>query len=142
MGWNLDDLNPPAKFWYVDNGKKTGDWVSLCLASDEDNKRFFDLVGVKEKVEYRKDPQTRQMQRLTYFDSTDEQRDRFNEEIWDFSIKEWNLTGKSKEDKVPCTRENKVKLMRGSPKFAQWIAECLEKMRADLQVYYEEEQKN
>ncbi len=135
MPWDLGDLNPAVQFDLGD------EWIKLRIASDEDNKKFFNTAGVKETVEYRRDPKTRQMQRLTYFSPSEEQREKFNEEVWDFSIVDWNIFT-SDGEKIPCTRENKIKFMRYSPKFATWVAECLEQLSEDLKVYNEEVRKN
>lgn len=135
MAWDIDgDLNPSVKFSIGD------EWICVRVASDADNRKFFDLIGVKETVEYKTDSRTRQMQRLTFLELSETQKEKFNEEIWDFSIVEWNLLDKN-GDSIPCTRENKIKLMRHSPKFASWVAECLESLREDLKIYREQEKK-
>lgn len=138
--WDLNNLNPPAEFinpW----DKKGKEKIFVRLASDEDNTAFFSKVGVKEKVYWKTNPQTRQMQRVKDFDPTPEERDMFNEEVWDFSIVDWFLLDKNKEP-IPCTRENKCLLMRKSPKFASWVASCLEQLREALETIRDESLKN
>jgi hypothetical protein len=147
MAWNLENLNPATRFYYYEDGKKTKEWVELRLASDDDNKKFFNTIGVREKIEKIFNPKTRQMERMTYFDTSDEQRDLFNEEVWDFSISDWGLFSTEKDESnklkpIPCTRENKIKFMRSSPKFANWVAKCLENLREALEAYTEDERKN
>lgn len=147
MPWNTSDLNPPTRFYFIEDGKDTQEYVSLRLASDADNKKFFDQLGVREKVEKTFNPKTRSMERMTFFDTSDEQREKFNELVWDFSIVEWNLLSTETDKtgapiKIPCTKENKVQFMRESPKFASWIAKCLESLREALDSYAESKAKN
>jgi hypothetical protein len=147
MLFDINAPNPATRFYLIEDGKETDTWISLKLASEEDNKRFFNAIGVKEKVEKIFNPKTRQMERMTFFDHSEEQRDRFNEEIWDFSIDGWNLFSPEKDEFgknkfIPCTKENKIKLMRTSPRFATWVANCLEKLRESLEDYGVEERKN
>jgi hypothetical protein len=138
--WDLENLNAPTEFTNPFD-KKGKEKIYLRLASDEDNKNFFDTVGVKEKVYWKTNPQTRGMQRVKDFDPTPEERDMFNEEVWDFSIVDWVLFDKEK-NLIPCTRENKCTLMRKSPKFANWVASCLEQLRESIEVIAESERKN
>jgi hypothetical protein len=147
MGWSLANLNPPTRFAWVEDDKETNQWISVRLASEADNKNFFASVGVKEKVERVVNPKTRAMERMTYFDSSDEQRDLFNEAVWDFSIADWFLESDDKDEDgvpipIPCTKENKIALMRGSPRFAAWVAKCLESLRGMLEGYEATESKN
>jgi hypothetical protein len=147
MFFDLNTPNPPTTFYYWENGQETEAWISLRLASEEDNRRFFNAIGVKEKVEKIFNPKTRQMERMTYFDHTEPQRDAFNDEIWDFSIVDWNILSSDKDEDgkpitIPCMRENKIKLMRTSPKFASWVANCLERLRENLEQSGVEERKN
>jgi hypothetical protein len=138
--WSLEDLNPAVEFTnpFDPKGKEK---IYLRLAADEDNQRFFATAGVKEKVYWKTHPQTRQMQRVKDFDPTPEERDLFNEEVWDFSITDWVLYDKDK-NLIPCTRENKCLLMRKSPKFANWVASSLEQLRESIEIIKEEETKN
>ena len=140
MPFDLTDLNPAVKF---DNpfDPKGKEWIMLRLASDDDNKNFFSTVGVKEKVYWKTNPQTRSMQRVKDFDPTPEERDMFNDEVWDFSITDWLLYD-TKGEEIPCTRDNKSMLMRKSPKFASWIASCLEELRESIEITKAELEKN
>jgi len=144
--FDSEELNPPTRFYYYHNGKKTDQWIELRLASDEDNKNIFRSIGVKEKVNNIYNPKTRQMDRQTYFDTNEEQMDRYNEAMWDFSIVDWYLVKRDRkeetEDSIPCTRENKILYMRKSPKFSSWVASCLEKLRETLSEVGEAESKN
>jgi len=147
MRFSLSKLNPSTRFYFHENGNKTENWVELRLASDDDNKRFFNSIGVKEKVTNVFNPKTRQMDRQTFFDTNDSQRDQFNEEVWDFSITDWNLLSDENDEDgepatIPCNKENKIKFMRGSPLFATWIANCLENLRESLAGAGEAETKN
>jgi hypothetical protein len=147
MPFDLSNLNPSTKFMYSENGEETGEYICLRLASDADNKRFFNSIGVKEKVEQIYNPKTRQMDRQTYFHTNEDQREQFNEIVWDFSITDWKLfsTEKDEDDnyiEIPCTTENKIKFMRESPLFATWTADCLETLREQLSTHAKAVRKN
>lgn len=147
MFWNEKDLNPSTLFYFYKDGEKTDSYVALRLASDLDNKNFFNSIGVKEKVEQIFNPKTRQMDRQTFFNTNEDQREQFNELVWDFSITDWFLpsTEKDEDDEpipIPCTKENKVKFMRGSPLFATFIADSLEQLREQLSSHTETVRKN
>ena len=135
---NEQNLNPSVRFYFEDS---EDEWVELKLASEQDNKELFKRVGIKSEKKLVYNKSERQMQYVRDIDASDSQQDKFNEEVWDFSIYNWNLvTPDGKE--IECTRENKVKLMRKSPKFASWIGDCLEKMREGLPKVKTEEIKN
>jgi hypothetical protein len=81
------------------------------------------------------------MQWIRDFDPTEQQRERFDEESWDFSITAWRLLKKDGE-LIPCNRENKVLLMRRAPKFSLFYTECMDKLRDGLRNRKEDELKN
>ncbi len=106
MPFDLSNLNPSTKFMYSENGEETGEYICLRLASDADNKRFFNSIGVKEKVEQIYNPKTRQMDRQTYFHTNEDQREQFNEIVWDFSITDWKLFSTEKDEDDELHRDS------------------------------------
>ena len=134
-----ETLNPSRKFDWDKEGKE---WVKLRLPTDEDSRQSFLKAGVEEKVEWRTvDKKTRQQQRVTYFDPTEAQKALFDEEMWDISISEWFLV-KPNGEEIPCTRENKVVMMRYCPAFSARVNQELEKMQEDIKGYVEASEKN
>lgn len=136
--FDLSDLNPAQRFSYPDSKEE---WVELRLPSDEDQKKFFKVAGIKAKKEYHTDKKTRGIQILRDFEPSDEEMKKYEEEMWDFCITDWNLITKKKE-KIPCTKENKCKLMFNAPQFAVWVKACQEKMYDDLSKIKEALEKN
>lgn len=144
MPWDIENdkaLNPTTRFFFETPEEEESEYVDLRIASDQENKEIFKKAGVKfeKKLVYNK--QDRQMQYLRDLDVSDEKQDKFNEEVWDFSIVDWNLITPN-GDKIPCTRENKTKLMRKSPKFASFVGDCLEELRNSVKGKKESELKN
>jgi hypothetical protein len=71
-------------------------------------------------------PKTRSMERVIYYDQTPEQEKKEREMIWDFVIQGWEgILDKEGKD-IPCTVENKMKLMTRSPQFARFVGRCLQ----------------
>jgi hypothetical protein len=70
-------------------------------------------------------PKTRSMERLVYVDQTPEQEKKEREMIWDYAIEDWEGILDAKGKPIPCTLENKMKLMN-IPVFARFIGRCLQ----------------
>ncbi|MBU2346634.1 MAG: hypothetical protein KJ888_20785, partial [Gammaproteobacteria bacterium] len=97
--------------------------------------------GIKTKTEYHRDRRTGRHERLEYVDADEEKIVLFAEALNNFIIADWALfTNDGK--KIDCTKENKNKLMRGSPRFAEFIAECTEQLRKDIRIQEDKELKN
>jgi len=142
MPWDLENLNPATRFVWDENViTEKQEWVELRDTSQEDSDRIYKSIGATEKVEYKTDPKTRQMQRIRFFSPTDEQLKKFNEEYWDFSIAEWQLFTPDGK-KIPCTRENKIKMMTQSPSFGTWVNKCLDDLKESIEQAKETEIKN
>ena len=138
MSFDMNNLNPVTRFFWEDGDKE---WVDLRLASDSDTEKLRKKAGIKMKTEYRRDARRGQLQRLEYLDADEEKLGKFAELLNDHVISDWCLLTKEGE-KIPCTTENKIKLLRGSPKFSEWIADCLEKLRLDTKTQEDKERKN
>lgn len=139
MPFDIDeDLNPSQKFYYPSSPEE---WVDLRIPSDEDQKKFFKSAGIKAKREIYTDKKTRNTQILRDFEPSEEEMRKYEEELWDFCIVDWNLVT-NKGDRIPCTKENKSKLMFNAPQFAVWIKACQEKMYDDLAKVKEALEKN
>jgi len=69
--------------------------------------------------------QSRKMERVEYEDQTPEQKKKEGELIWDHAIQGWEGILDKDGNEIPCTTENKVKLM-GIPQFARFVGRCLQ----------------
>jgi len=79
----------------------------------------------KKKAEFVPNPKTRQMERVVYFDQTPEQEKKERELIWDWAIQDWKGILDKNGDEIPCTLENKLRLM-SIPVFARFVGRCLQ----------------
>ena len=79
------------------------------------------------KSEFVVNPTDRKMERVVYYDQTDEQARKEQELVWDYAIQEWEGILDKNGNDVPCTAENKLKLM-GIPVFARFVHRCLRMM--------------
>jgi len=70
-------------------------------------------------------PKTRAMERVEYEDQTPEQKKKEGELIWDHAIQAWEGILDKDGNEIPCTTENKVKLMN-IPQFARFVGRCLQ----------------
>ena len=70
-------------------------------------------------------PKTRQMERITYYEQTPAQEKKSREMLWDHAIKAWEGVLDSEGNQIPCTLENKMKLMSNAV-FARFVGRCLQ----------------
>ncbi len=94
-----------------------------------------------EKVEYRINEKTRQMERIVYSHTKDP--DLRNELYWDYIIVDFRgIRNKKTGEEIPCTKENKILLMGRSPQFARFVVDKIEEMAEVVAVKNEEVRKN
>ena len=92
---------------------------------------------VKKKVDFKKIEGT--PVRLEYEEVNEELQ---NELFWDHIIVEWDNLLDGKGNAIPCTKENKLKLMLRSIKFSQFITESLKTLADDEAKQLEASEKN
>ena len=133
--FDFSNLNPGAWFDYPDGGR-------VCVRAPSDE--FMDDVRkktTKVEVEFKTAKKYGPLQRLEH---TDVDTDLMKEMIWDYSIVGW--TGfKSGDTDIPCTKENKLKLMKGDPRFYSFIDNCVDFLTPTTEAKAakaEEERKN
>ena len=80
----------------------------------------------KKKYEHVLNPETGKMERIGFYeDLTAEQAKEQNNDVWDHAIVDWQQITDKTGKEIPCTRENKLKLME-IPAFDRFVARCLE----------------
>jgi hypothetical protein len=136
MKINLSDPNPGAWFDYPDD--PDGFRVKVRVCSGKDLEEIQDKT-TKVEVEYKAPKKRAQLQRIEYV-VVDEKKQR--ELLWDFCIVDWKNLYDETGSVIPCTKENKLKLMRESIGFASFIADCLEKLTEEGAKREEEAEKN
>jgi hypothetical protein len=114
-------------------------WVELRPTTaffEERNK------GRARKVEHILNPKTRQMERISYYpELTGEEQAKELEDAYDYAILNFvGFTDKAGND-IPCTRENKIKMMR-VPVFSRFVMRCLKVIGASEAEAAKEEEKN
>lgn len=70
-------------------------------------------------------PKTRAMERIVYFDQTPAQERKEREMIWDHAIVGWKDILDANGKQIPCTLENKMKLIN-NPQFGRFVGRCLQ----------------
>lgn len=130
--FNLDELNDGAWFDFDD--------AEIKLRAP--NNDFLSSVSkecVREKKLYKKKNRVGDLQLMKETETDD---DKLKAMIWDYTIMEWkNIKTQNGED-IPCTKENKVKLMGGSPKFYHFVDSAVDQLSSDQSKEAEDLEKN
>lgn len=93
--------------------------------------------SVKKRVEFKKVEGTPHR-----FEFEEVNEDMQNELFWDHIIVAWEGLVDGKGADIPCTKENKLKLMMRSVKFSQFITESLKALADDEAKQAEASEKN
>lgn len=128
MKFDLENLNPGVFFPFEDS--EGG--ITIRLASGE-ALNDIDKKCVKKKVEYRKG------QRYEVVNVNDEKRSTL---LWDYVIVDWEGVTDLEGNPIPCTQENKHRLMIGSTRFSNFVSKCVENLAEDIEEIEEELEKN
>lgn len=130
MKFNLENLNPGVFFPFEDDDDEGG--ITIRLANS-DVMRDIDKKTVKKKVQFRRG------QRFEVDDTDEEKR---SDMIWEYVIVDWKGVFDESGEEIPCTTENKLKLMRESVQFANFVANAIEQLTESTAGYEEELEKN
>lgn len=133
------DLNPGA--WFTYEEKEVGEPDSQVKVRAYNNEVLKDIQDkwTKKKVEYKQPAKRGRYERFEVRESNDE---KISEELWDYTIIDWEGFKDPSGAEIPCTRENKVLLMRRSPEFYAFIDKCLEQLLPDTSKDVEAAEKN
>lgn len=132
MPFDRNNLNPVTRFYLSDeHGGQTEEWVELRRPSLKES-REFRKKATKRRVEYKG------TQRFEVADFNDELWD---EMFWDATISNWYILQPDGKE-IPCTKEDKLLLVYGSPEFLRFLNDCVLKLNADLTNVQEESEKN
>jgi len=117
------EIMPDGEIKYLDPIEGAG---KVCLRiSDPESIEKIQSQTRKKVAEFVYNPKTRAMDRVIYFDQTPAQEQKERELIWNFAITDWKDLLDMKGVSIPCTLENKMKLMN-VPQFARFIGRCLQ----------------
>lgn len=107
---------------YLDPEK---DAPRICLRiADAETRELIAAETQTKKHEYVLNSKTRQMERVAYIDQTPEQAKKEREMIWDHAIMAWEGVVDTEDKPIPCTLENKMKMMN-VPVFVRFVGRCL-----------------
>ena len=118
--FSLKDPNPGVFFKFDENDADSGEIRIRAINTAKRNE--IQKKCIKKKVEYKHG------QRFEYTD-TNEQL--FSEMLWDYSIMEWNNLIDDDGKEIPCNKEMKIFLMQNNVGFAQFVANCIEKLNEE-----------
>lgn len=140
MPFDLNELNPSVRFNYPDeNGRE---WVDFRLVDDTERERINKELGIEFKQILKANPLTKKMEWVFDNDSlTREQSKALGNETLNYQISNWNLITNTGE-KIECNKENKLKLVYGSPVFSKWVNQCLKSIEKVIVDAEEELEKN
>lgn len=96
----------------------------------------------KKVVEQVWDPKTRRPHRQEYFDQTAEQQEQEIEAIWDHTITDWKGVVDKSGKPIPCTKENKIKLLDRVPAIHRFYQNCLKTLGEESGLIRKEEDEN
>jgi len=98
----------------------------VCLRiADPETIESIQAQTRKKVTEFVHNPKSRQMDRVTYYDQTPAQEKKERELIWDYAIADWQGILDKDGNEIPCTLENKLKMMN-IPIFARFVGRCLQ----------------
>lgn len=130
MKFNLEDLNPPTRFLFKDDDEGEG-WVELRSlpikkTREIDKKTIFNRKKIK---------------RGQLIEEQEIKHDLRDKLMWDYVIHSWLIYDNNGKE-IPCTVENKLKLMNESTFFATFIADGLSEITGNDSELEEQEEKN
>lgn len=128
MKFDLSDLNPGIWFQF-DNDKAEVCLRTLSISDSQEIKKQCS----KKRYEYRDGKQ---------FTIEDIDEKLMLELIWDICIVDWKEIYDAEDKPIPCIKEMKILLINKSIKFAEFVAENLNKIKELKNKQDEEERKN
>ena len=146
MPINIKDLNPGEWFEYPSDDGYAGEVEKVKLrAPDLEAIKRIDAQTATKEVEHvqprkknGKIDRRQSLQRIEYVVYDDEKKEAL---VFDFMIVDWNLKTPEGID-IPCTTENKVKLLLGSREFNRFVTECCETLTEENEKREKDLEKN
>ena len=131
--FDLGNLNPGTAFTMEGGGVV---YLRVCAGDDL---REIRKKTVKKNKEYKKIDGN--LQRITFEEVDDDLQSNL---VWDFCIVNWEnfFADEAKTIPIPCTTENKLKLMGRSLIFSKFVGDCLQTLRGTLENEEEVVEKN
>lgn len=126
---------------YLDPAEDAGK-VCLRIADPETLEKIQAQTRKKKEAEFVLNPKSRQMERVMFTpEQTSAQEKLERELLWDHVIVDWKNLLDVKNQQIPCTLENKMRLMN-NPQFARFIGRCLQLISGAMAESKEASEKN
>jgi len=132
MKIDLKNMNPGVTFYLHDADIKGGH-IILRVLSGEKLEEITNRCRQK-RIEVKGSPPTR----FEYLDFKKGGEEKEFELTWDYCLIGWEGVVDANGVAIPCTPENKVFLMKGSPKFSTFVMSCVKKVNAEMLIYQED----
>ena len=123
FGFFRSEIKESGDVTYLDPEEDAGK-VCLRIASAE-VVEGIQAQTRKKSAEFALNPKTRQMERVQFFEQSPAQEKKERELIWDHAIQDWKGILDMDGNEVPCTLENKLRLM-SNQQFARFVGRCLQ----------------
>lgn len=141
MKFKVNDSNPGTWFNFIDGKPEEG---GVCVRAMTPSK----LAEIEKKYSERKseyiapknqDGKQLPAQRFVWLEYNE---DEMFADRWDYCICDWRNLCNEDGVEIPCTKENKVKLMGEELMFSAFILSCLQKLNLATQEEMKERAKN
>ena len=132
MQIDLKNLNPGVVFYFDEDDKKGGHVILRVLYGAK--LEVLTNQCRQKRVEVKGSPPTR----FEYLDFKKNGEDKEFELTWDYCIMKWENVIDANGVQIECTPENKVLLMRESPKFSSFVMDCVAKVNIANRVQSED----
>lgn len=119
MQFDMENLNPGVWFEWEGDAKVQ---LRVCDTEKMSEIRKSTVKVVKEVVFH---PTTRVAQKVED-EKVDEEN--YSKLLWDYCIVDWKNISDASGNPIPCTTENKMKLMTKSFKFSKFIGDSISKL--------------
>lgn len=133
MQFNLEDLNPGTWF-LIDEKNPDQGRICLRLLNGKARKEIDKETVTKD---YKFHPQTHQRYEDVQVDEG--LNDRM---LWDYSIVDWDGIEDNDGQPIPCTADNKIALIHGSPLFMGIMLDCQARLIEAMALKEKETEKN
>jgi len=131
MKVDLSNLNPGVQFFFNDDKEEEGGMVLRGMTSEILD--IIDKTCIKTEVKFKRGQR---------YEVKNENKTKRSTMMWDYIIVSWsNITGMD-DVEIPCTTENKLKLVQGNTTIANFVADCIEKLAEDSENMTEMLEKN
>jgi len=130
MKLDMKELNPAAKFTFSDDPDSGVVHIRVMTPGKLAEIRDQTILT---KVEYKNH------NRFEYTEIDYAKRDQI---VWDYCIVSWEGLDDDDGKPIPCTTENKLRLMNEHPGFAGFVNNCLEKLQKDWEKRQDYLEKN